>query len=148
MASSDSDAPVVRTIVRAPGVTAPQAPYSHAVIADRLIFTAGNVGLDPTTNKLVPGGIKAETEQALTNIGAILTAAGSSYDKVVKVTILLADIADWPVVNEIYKQYFKSDTIYPARTAYQAAALPLGSRIEIEAVAITGPVVEGKQAML
>jgi len=144
MASSDT--PVVRTIVRAPGVAAPQAPYSHAVIADRLIFTAGNVGLDPTTNKLVAGGIKAETEQALTNIGAILTAAGSSYDKVVKVTILLADIADWPTVNEIYKQYFKSDTIYPARTAYQAGALPLGSRVEIEAVAITGPVVEGKQA--
>jgi len=146
MASSDNQVPVVRTIVRSEAVTAPQAPYSHAVIADRLIFTAGNVGLDPITHKLVPGGIKAETEQALKNIGHILSAAGSGFDNVVKVTILLADIADWPTVNEIYKQYFKSETIYPARTAYQAAALPLGSRIEIEAIAIQGKVVEGKQA--
>jgi len=141
MASPSDSTPVVRTIVRTDAVLAPLAPYSQGVIADKIVYTAGCVGIDVNTGKLVPGGIKPEAEQALKNVGAVLRAAGSDFNNVVKVTVLLADIADWPTVNEIYSKYFTDSAHYPARTAYQAGALPLGSRIEIEAVGIIGEVV-------
>jgi len=131
---------VTRTIVLTEAVAKPLAPYSQGVIADKMVYTAGCVGMDVSTGKLVPGGIKPEAEQALKNIGSILRAAGSDFANVVKVTVLLADINDWPAVNEIYKTYFTDSEHYPARTAYQVGALPLGSRIEIEAVGIIGAV--------
>jgi len=139
MSAQDKSVPITRTVVRL-SANPPVAPYNPGVIADRLLFTAGCVGIDYSVNALVPGGIEPETKQAMTNLGAILTKAGSDFDKVVKVTILLADIADWGRVNEIYKTYFRDSTYYPSRTAYQAAALPMGARVEIEAIAIVGEV--------
>jgi len=144
---SSSDAPVVRTVVNTDAIHKPKAPYNQAVVADRLVFVSGCVGLD-RDGKLVPGGIKAETEQAMKNVGEILKAAGSGFDRLVKVTVLLADIADWPVSNDVYKQFFVDSNHYPARTAYQAAALPLNCRIEIEAMAIRGEITHGSQANL
>jgi len=137
--SAEDKSPVTRTVVRLSGAP-PVAPYNPGVIAGRLLYTAGCVGIDYSKNALVPGGIEPETRQAMTNLGTILTKAGSDFDKVVKITILLADIAEWGAVNEIYKTYFRDSTYYPSRTAYQAAALPMGARIEIEAVAIVGEV--------
>jgi len=147
MSASQSEA-VVRTVVRPEGVAASSAPISPGIVAGRMVYTSGNLGLDPSTGKLVPGGIKAEAAQALKNLGEVLKAAGSNFNQVVKVTVLLADIADWPTVNEVYKQYFTDSEHYPARTAYQAGALPMGGRIEIEAVGIIGKVVDGKLSNL
>ncbi|XP_031525548.1 2-iminobutanoate/2-iminopropanoate deaminase isoform X2 [Papio anubis] len=97
----------------------------------------GQIGMDPSSGQLVSGGVAEEAKQALKNMGEILKAAGCDFTNVVKTTVLLADINDFNTVNEIYKQYFKSN--FPARAAYQVAALPKGSRIEIEAVAVQGP---------
>jgi len=136
-----SDAPVVRAVVKSDALHTSQAPLNHAIVADRLVYTSGNLGMS-RDGKLVSGGIAAETEQAMKNLGETLRAAGSGFDRVVKVTILLADIADWPAVNEVYKKFFAEPKHYPARTAYQAGALPLGGRVEIEAVAIRGAVIQ------
>jgi len=141
MTSKGSDDAVVRTVVKAKTLFQSTAPYNQAIVADRLIYTAGCVGVGPD-GKLAPGGITAETEQAMKNIGEILKAANSGFDRLVKVTILLADIADWPTVNDVYKQFFTESNHYPARTAYQAGALPMNARIEIEAVAIQGKVTQ------
>jgi len=138
----------VRTVVKSPDLPSSGAPYSHAVVVDNLVYTAGNVGMDPATGKLIPGGIKPETEQALKNINTALKAAGSDLEKAVKITVYLADIADWPTVNEIYKTFFQGTDNYPARTAFQVGKLPVDARIEIEAVAVRGNVVRGQQSNL
>lgn len=134
-----------RTIIHTEEVHVAKAPYNQAVVAGNLIYTAGCLGITKE-GQLAPGGITAEAEQALKNLEAILRAANSNFNQVVKVTVLLADIADWPTVNEVYKKFFTDPTKYPARTAYQAGALPLGAKIEIELVAIRGDVKEGQQA--
>ena len=140
MFNEDPKVPVSRAVVRLTAAE-PVAPYNPGIIVGgRMVFTAGCVGIDYSTNALVPGGLEPETRQAMANLGTILTKAGSDFDKVVKVTILLADIADWGKVNDIYKTYFRDSIYYPSRTAYQAAALPMGARIEIEAIAIVGEV--------
>lgn len=115
---------------------APKAigPYSHAIIADDFIFLAGKIGTDPKTEKLVEGGIEAETEQTLKNIGAVLKASGSDFDQVVKATVFLADMNDFAKMNEIYGRYFKAP--YPARSTVQVARLPRDAKIEIEVVAL------------
>mgnify|MGYP005864290715 CR=1 FL=1 len=109
--------------------------YSQAIIVQggSLLFTAGQVGIDPRTGKLVEGGLQAQTRQALENIKAIVQQAGSSMSKVVKVTVLLDNIDDFAAMNEIYKTYFPDSP--PARTAFEAARLPIGALVEIEAVA-------------
>ncbi|XP_008829763.1 2-iminobutanoate/2-iminopropanoate deaminase [Nannospalax galili] len=119
---------------KAPGAI---GPYSQAVLVGRTVYISGQVGMDPSSGQLVPGGVVEETKQALKNIGEVLKAAGCDFTNVVKTTVLLADMNDFNTVNEIYKTYFKSD--FPARAAYQVAALPKGSRIEIEAIAVQGP---------
>lgn len=118
---------------------APKAigPYSQAVLVDRTIYISGQVGRDPTSGQLVPGGVVEETKQALNNIGEVLKAADCDFTNVVKATVLLADINDFGAVNEVYQRYFKSN--FPARAAYQVSALPMGARVEIEAVAVKGP---------
>lgn len=93
--------------------------------------------MDPASGQLVDGGVQAQTRQALVNMGEILKAAGCSYENVVKTTVLLADMNDFTAVNDVYKQFFSSN--YPARAAYQVAALPKGGLVEIEAVAVLGP---------
>ena len=116
---------------------APEAvgPYSQAIKANGFVFTAGQLGLDPATRKLVEGGVTSQARQALQNIEAILQSADSSLDRVVKVTVFLTDIGDFAPVNEVYSQFFSTDP--PARSAFQVSALPLGGLVEIEAVAIT-----------
>lgn len=115
--------------------SAPKAigPYSVAVEAGGLVFLSGQVAFDPETGERVPDDIEAQTRRALDNIGLILGDLGLDYRDVAKTTIFLADIADYPKVNEIYAEYFGDHP--PARSAVQAGALPGGFLIEIEVVA-------------
>jgi len=115
---------------------APKAlgPYSVANRVGNLVFTAGQLGLDPQTGELVLGGIEAETRQALTNIRNVLEAAGSSLEQVVKTTVFLRDMNDFGRMNTIYGQFFTEN--YPARSTVQVAALPKGGAVEIETVAL------------
>jgi len=109
-------------------------PYSHAIIANGFIFTAGKVGTDPKTDKLVEGGIAEQTEQVLNNLETVLKASGSSLDAIVKTTVFLADMNDFDKTNEIYAKRFKAP--FPARSTVQVARLPRDAKIEIEAVAV------------
>jgi len=115
---------------------APKAigPYSAGVSTGCLVFTAGQLGIDPKTGKLVEGGIQSQTHQALTNLSAVLEAAGSSLAQVLKTTVFLRDINEFGQMNETYGTFFTE--AYPARSAFQIAALPLGAAVEIEAVAL------------
>jgi len=115
---------------------APKAlgPYSAGVSTGSLVFTAGQVGIDPATGKLVEGGIQAQTRQALKNIKAVLEAAGCGLDKVIKTTVFLQDISEFGQMNEVYGSFFTEN--FPARSAFQVAALPAGAVVEIEAVAL------------
>jgi 2-iminobutanoate/2-iminopropanoate deaminase len=108
-------------------------PYSQAVSANGFVFAAGQVGLDPDTGKLVAEDVASQTRRALENIKAVLEASSSCLHHVVKTTVYLADIADYGAMNEIYAEFFAQKP--PARAAFQVAALPLGARVEIEAVA-------------
>ncbi|GJQ88051.1 hypothetical protein Trydic_g12973 [Trypoxylus dichotomus] len=114
---------------------APQAvgPYNQAIVFDKTVYVSGCLGLNKDTMKLVEGGVKAETKQALTSLGHILQAAGSSYANVLKTTVYLGNIDDFAAVNEVYKEFFAKD--FPARSCFQVAKLPLGARVEIEAIA-------------
>ncbi len=109
-------------------------PYSQAIQCPPLIYTAGQLGMDPETGRLVEGGIQAQTRQALKNLQAILTTAGSSMEWVIKTTVFLQDMGDFRPMNEVYAEFFPQDP--PARSTVQVAALPLGALVEIEAVAI------------
>lgn len=131
---------VYRRIISTDLAPKPVAPYNQAVVIDNTVYLSGVLGLDPSTNKLVDGNTVAQAKQAFINMKNILEAANSSYDNVVKATVLLADINDFTEVNKIYKQYFKEP--YPARTAYQVAKLPLDAKIEIEAIAVVGEIVD------
>jgi reactive intermediate/imine deaminase len=111
----------------------PNLPFSSAVVVDKMIYVAGQIGSDPATGALVPGGIKAETAQALKNIDAVLHGLGSSLDHVVKCTAMLADIQEWPAMNEAYVPFFPNHL--PARSAFAAAGLVRGARVEIECTA-------------
>jgi 2-iminobutanoate/2-iminopropanoate deaminase len=117
---------------------APKAigPYSQAVKVGDFIYTAGQGGMDPKTSEIVPGGIEAETRQVLTNLKNILEATGSSMDQVVKTTVYLRDMQDFSAMNSVYATFFPTNP--PARTTVQAAALPRGIAVEIDAVAIAG----------
>lgn len=108
--------------------------YSQAIIADDFVFVSGQIGLDPKTGKMVEGGIEAETEQVMKNLEAVLKAAKSDFDNVVKTTIFLADINDFAKVNEIYGSRFKGP--FPARATVQIARLPRDAKVEIELTAL------------
>ncbi|MCS6908437.1 MAG: RidA family protein [Anaerolineales bacterium] len=111
----------------------PIGPYSIGIALGNLIFTSGQLGVDPETGELVEGGIQAETRQALRNIAHILEAAGSSLEKVIKTTIYLRDMGEFAQMNAVYSEFFAKDP--PARTTIQAAALPKNAAVEIEAIA-------------
>jgi 2-iminobutanoate/2-iminopropanoate deaminase len=114
---------------------APKAigPYSQAVVADGTIYAAGQISLDPRTNEVVGRTTAEQTDQALRNLAAVLKAAGSSLNHVVKTTVYLVDLADFPAMNEVYARHFNAHK--PARSTLQAVALPKGVRIEIDAIA-------------
>ncbi|KAK7490362.1 hypothetical protein BaRGS_00018341 [Batillaria attramentaria] len=127
---------IVKKIISSAAAPKAVGPYSQAVVAGNTMYLSGMIGFIPSSMEIVQGGAAAETEQALKNMGEVLKEAGATYDNVVKTTVLLADIADYGAVNEIYAKYFSENK--PARAAYQVAALPKGARVEIEAVAILG----------
>lgn len=114
---------------------APKAigPYSQAVIAGDLVFTSGQVALDPASQQMIGGDIRAQTERVMENLAAVLEAAGTGFESVVKTTIFVVDLADFATVNEIYGRRFPKSP--PARSTVQVAGLPKGARVEIEMIA-------------
>jgi 2-iminobutanoate/2-iminopropanoate deaminase len=115
---------------------APKAigPYEQAIRTDGLVFTAGQIPIDPKTGNFVEGGVAEQTRQVLENLKAVLEAAGSSMDRVVKANVFLKNIADFPVMNEVYAEYFGGSK--PARSTVAVAELPRGALIEIDLVAV------------
>ncbi|HLW58361.1 MAG TPA: RidA family protein [bacterium] len=109
-------------------------PYSQAVVGGGMVFAAGQIPLDPRTGQSVPGDVRVQTRRVLDNLKAVLEAAGSSMDKVVKTTVFLRDLNDFGAMNEIYGEYFKESP--PARSTVQVAKLPRDAAVEIEAVAL------------
>lgn len=118
---------------------APKAigPYSQAIVVDRLVFTAGQVGLDPATMELVQGGVEAQTRQVLTNLRYVLETADSGLNSVIKTTVFLQDLADFAKMNAVYAEFFPENP--PARSTIQVAGLPKGALVEIECVALLKP---------
>jgi 2-iminobutanoate/2-iminopropanoate deaminase len=125
-----------RHVVATRGAPAPVGPYSQGIVVGDQLFVSGQIGLEPASGRLVGGGLVAEAEQVLENLLAVVHGAGFTRADVVRTTVYLIDLADFRTVNEVYGRYFKEP--YPARVAVQAAALPAGARIEIDAVAIRG----------
>lgn len=118
---------------------APKAigPYSQAICIENMIFTAGQVGLDPATMELVEGGVEPQTRQVLTNLKHVLESADSGLNFVVKTTVFLQDMNDFPNMNSVYAEFFPENP--PARSTVQVAALPKGALVEIECVALINP---------
>jgi 2-iminobutanoate/2-iminopropanoate deaminase len=123
----------MKEIVKTENAPAAIGPYSQGTKIDNLVFTAGQIGMSPVTGELVKGGVAAETERALLNISAVLEAAGSSLQKVVKTTVFLNDLQDLQKMNGVYEQFF-GDSL-PARSTVQAV-LPKGASVEVEAIAV------------
>ncbi len=124
----------MRTIIHTDKAPAAIGPYSQAVCCGELIFTAGQLPLDPATGKLVDGPFEEQVEQVLRNLSGILSTGGSDLDHVIKFTVYLTDLSNFPVLNQVFGKYFAQDP--PARSAVQVAALPLGAEVEIEAIAL------------
>lgn len=124
----------MRKVVSTPKAPAAIGPYSQAIDVGDLVYTAGQAAVNPETGKLLEGGIQEQTRQTLRNIAAILEAAGSSMDLVVKTTVFLQDIGDFQAMNAVYAEFFSQEP--PARSTVQVAALPMGALVEIEAVAV------------
>ena len=121
------------TAVHTANAPAAIGPYSQAVCAGGFVYVSGQIPLDPATGEFAGPDIRTQTRQSLKNIAAILAAAGSGMDRVVKTTVLLKDIGDFAAMNEVYAEAFTAP--YPARAAFEAAALPKGALVEIECVA-------------
>ena len=115
---------------------APQAigPYSQAIKARGFVYASGQIPIDPQTGQFVPGGIEEQTEQVLKNLAAVLEAAGSGLDRVIKTTVFLVDMQEFGAMNEVYGRFFMKEP--PARATVQAARLPRDARVEIEAIAL------------
>lgn len=122
--------------VHSPDAPAAIGPYSQAIVAGGLVYTAGQIALDPRSGELSGGDVAAQTARVLENLGAVLTAAGASLGTVVKTTVYLADMAEFAAMNEVYARYFGDHK--PARSTVQAAALPRGARVEIDCIALVG----------
>jgi 2-iminobutanoate/2-iminopropanoate deaminase len=123
-----------RKSVRTERAPAPVGPYEQAVMAGELLFLSGQIGLDPSTGKMVEGGVPEQTARAIENLRAVLEAAGSSLSKVVRAGVYLADMSDFGSMNEVYSKYFGDAK--PARSAIAVRGLPAGALVEIDAVAI------------
>ena len=123
----------MKRVIKAQNAPAAIGPYSHAISVGDLLFTSGQIPLDPETGKLVGGSIEEQTEQVLKNLEAVLSANHMSFENVVKTTVFITDLADFSKINEVYATRFKNEP--PARSCVQVAALPAGAKIEIELVA-------------
>jgi len=122
-----------KKIVMTPQAPKPIGPYSQAVISGGFLFASGQIALDPETGQIVEGDIVAQTEQVMRNLMAVLREAKSGPENVVKTTVFLMDMADFPKMNEVYGRYFSKEA--PARSTVQAAGLPRGVKVEIDLVA-------------
>lgn len=123
-----------RKIVATDRAPAAIGPYNQAVVAGGFVYTAGQIALIPGEKRLVEGDVSAQTERVLENLKAVLEAAGTSLDRVVKTTVFLVDMADFPAMNEVYARFFPGEA--PARSTVAVRGLPLGVRVEIDAVAL------------
>lgn len=132
-----------KTIVHTNAAPAAVGPYSQAVCVNAVQFISGQLPLDPRSGQLVEGGITEQTGQCLKNLGAILGEMGLGYENVVKTTVLLSDMGDFARMNEIYATCFGENS--PARACFQVAALPMGARVEIEAVSSRGYILPEKE---
>ena len=124
----------MRTIIHTDKAPAAIGPYSQGVCCGELIFTAGQIPLDPASGQLVDGPFEEQVDQVLRNLSGILSAGGSDLIHVLKFTVYLTDLSNFPVLNQVFEKYFAQDP--PARSAVQVAALPLGAEVEIEAIAV------------
>ncbi len=126
---------LIKEVIIADNAPKAVGPYSLGIRVKDVIYTAGQVGLDAGTGKLVGDSIEEQTHQVLINLKSVLEAAGSGLDRVVKTIVFMADLADFQRMNAVYAEYFTEDP--PARSTVQVAALPLGAQVEIECVAVT-----------
>jgi 2-iminobutanoate/2-iminopropanoate deaminase len=110
-------------------------PYSQAVRGAGLVFLSGQIALDPATGEMISGDVAAQAERAMKNLGAVLAAAGSGFDDVVRATIYLVDLAHYATVNQVYGRFFRPP--YPARSTVQVAALPRGAQVEIDLISLS-----------
>lgn len=124
----------MKHIINTENAPAPIGPYNQAVKSGHLLYTSGQIPIDPATGEMVAGGVREQSIQVLENLKAVLEAGGSSLDDVIKTAVFLADMADFPVLNTIYAEFFSEENA-PARSTVQVAALPKGALVEIEAVA-------------
>ena len=125
-----------RTVISTDAAPGAIGPYSQAIVAGEFVFCSGQIPLDPASGQLVTGAIEEQTRRVLDNLRAVLSAAGTSLERVVKTTIFLADMNDFTTVNSIYAEYFQYEP--PARSTVQVARLPRDVRVEIEAIALRG----------
>lgn len=120
--------------VFAPDAPKPVGAYSHGIVVNGIYFSAGQIGLNPETNEMVTGDVAEEARQVMKNIGALLKAAGSSYDSLLKTTIYITDLNDFTTIDNVYKEFVTQN--FPGRTCVQVAGIPKGGRIEMEVVAL------------
>lgn len=125
-----------RTVIRTDAAPAAIGPYSQGIVSGGLLFTAGQLGLDPATGKFVSADVRDQARRALENARAVVEAGGLTLAHVAKVTVFLADMNDFAAVNEVYKGFFATDP--PARSAVEVARLPVDARVEIEMIAVRG----------
>lgn len=125
---------MTKEIISTKEAPAAVGPYSQGIRTGNMVFTAGQIPLDPATGKMLADDITIQTEQVLKNLTAVLEAGGSSLENVIKCTVFLQDMGEFGAMNAVYGQFFTENP--PARSAVQVAALPLGARVEIEAIAV------------
>lgn len=126
----------MREIIKTENAPGAIGPYSQAIRAGGFVFASGQIPLDPKTGEFVPGGVAEQTEQVMRNLSAVLEAAGTGLENVVKTTVFLADMNEFAAMNEVYSRYFNENP--PARATVQAARLPRDARVEIELIALAG----------
>ena len=124
-----------KKIIRTERAPLPVGPYNQAVVVNNLVYTAGQIPIDPKTNNLCSGGVTEQTRLVLTNLKAVLEGAGSSLDKIVKTTVFLKNMNDFALMNVVYSEFFDAKTA-PARSTIEVARLPKDALVEIEAVAV------------
>ncbi|MBR3028675.1 MAG: RidA family protein [Bacteroidales bacterium] len=125
----------MKTVISTTNAPAAIGPYSQAIRVGNIIFTSGQIPIDPATGSFVEGGIKEQTRQSLLNVKAILNEAGTTMDHVIKTTVFMADMNDFAEMNSVYSEFF--NTPYPARSAVAVKTLPKGALVEIEVIAET-----------
>ena len=124
----------MKHIINTENAPAPIGPYNQAVKSGHLLYTSGQIPIDPATGEMVAGGAREQSIQVMENLKNVLEAAGCTLDDVIKTTVFLADMADFPVMNTVYAEFFGEENA-PARSTVQVAGLPKGSLVEIEAIA-------------